>query len=57
MMYDLLNKARKEGLMALEADVEDASKSPILSKNSAFAKNHHVCDFVCDTLRMAVSRY
>src|ERR1051325_1379846 len=55
MMYELLNKARKEGLMALEADVEDPSKSPLLSKNPAFAKDHHLCDFVCDSLRMAVS--
>jgi chemotaxis protein MotA len=31
MMYDLLNKARKEGLMALESDVEEPDKSPILS--------------------------
>src|SRR5579864_6829983 len=28
MMYDLLNKARKDGLMALESDVEDPEKSP-----------------------------
>jgi chemotaxis protein MotA len=55
MMYDLLNKARKEGLMALEADVEDAPKSPVLSKYPAFVKDHHLCDFVCDSLRMAVS--
>jgi chemotaxis protein MotA len=55
MMYELLNKARKEGLMSLEADVEEPSKSAILSKNAAFAKNHHVCDFVCDSLRMAVT--
>jgi chemotaxis protein MotA len=55
MMYDLLNKARKDGLMALEADVEEPSKSPILSKNAAFVKNHHICDFVCDSLRMAVT--
>ena len=55
MMYDLLNKARKEGLMALEADVEDAHKSPIFSKNATFSKNHHVCDFVCDSLRMAIT--
>src|SRR6267142_7254579 len=33
MMYDLLNKARKDGLMALEGDVEEPEKSPILSKN------------------------
>ena len=55
MMYDLLNKARKEGLMALEADVEDAHKSPIFSKNATFSKNHHVRDFVCDSLRMAIT--
>src|SRR5215469_4694111 len=55
MMYDLLNKARKEGLVALESDVEDPAKSPILSKSPGFAKDHHVRDFVCDTLRMAVT--
>jgi chemotaxis protein MotA len=54
-MYDLLNKARKDGLVALEADIEDPGKSPILSKNSMFAKDHHARDFVCDTIRMAVT--
>jgi chemotaxis protein MotA len=55
MMYELMNKARKDGLMALESDVEEPEKSPIFSKNPAFVKNHHVCDFVCDSLRMAVT--
>jgi chemotaxis protein MotA len=55
MMYDLLNKARKDGLMALEADVEEPEKSPVLSKNPAFLQNHHVRDFVCDSLRMAIT--
>src|SRR5579859_5862348 len=55
MMYDLLNKARKDGLMALEADVEEPEKSAVLSKNPAFVKNHHVCAFVCDSLRMAIT--
>src|SRR6266568_8263165 len=55
MMYDLLNKARKDGLMALEADVEEPQKSQVFSKNPAFLKNHHVCDFVCDSLRMAIT--
>jgi chemotaxis protein MotA len=54
-VYDLLNKARREGLVSLEADVEDASKSAILSKNSLFVKNHHIRDYFCDTMRMAVS--
>jgi len=55
MMYDLLNKARKEGLMSLEADVEDPAKSPIFSKYPNFVKDHHVRDFLCDTMRMAVT--
>jgi chemotaxis protein MotA len=55
MMFELLNKARKEGLMALEADVEAPDKSPVFSKNATFVKNHHVRDFVCDSLRMAVT--
>lgn len=55
MLYDLLNKARKDGLMALEADVEDPHKSPVFSKNPTFLTNHHVCDFVCDSLRMAIT--
>ncbi|MGC2450609.1 MAG: flagellar motor stator protein MotA [Candidatus Sulfotelmatobacter sp.] len=55
MMYELLNKARKDGLMALEGDVEEPEKSAVFSKNPAFLKNHHVCDFVCDSLRMAIT--
>jgi chemotaxis protein MotA len=55
MMYELLNKARREGLMSLESDIEDPTKSPILSKYPAFLKDHHVRDYFCDTMRMAVS--
>jgi chemotaxis protein MotA len=55
MMYELLNKARKDGLMVLESDVEEPGKSPVFSKNQAFMKNHHVRDFVCDSLRMAIT--
>jgi chemotaxis protein MotA len=55
MMYDLLNKARKDGLMALESDVEEPEKSAIFSKGPAVVKNHHVRDFVCDSLRMAIT--
>jgi len=55
MMYDLLNKARREGLMSLENDVETPDKSPVFSKYPTFLQDHHVRDFVCDTLRMAVT--
>ncbi len=55
MMFDLCTKARKEGLVALESDVENPGKSPLFSKYPDFVKDHHSSDFVCDTLRMAVS--
>src|SRR4051812_23537615 len=56
-MYDLLNRARKDGLMALESDVEEPEKSAVLSKNPTFVKNHHLRDFVCDSLRMAITGF
>ncbi|HTR23222.1 MAG TPA: flagellar motor stator protein MotA [Terriglobales bacterium] len=55
MMYELLQKARKEGLVALENDIEDPGKSALFSKYKDFTANHHLRDFVCDTMRMAVS--
>ena len=41
--------------MALENDVEEPEKSAVFSKNATFMKNHHVRDFVCDSLRMAIT--
>jgi chemotaxis protein MotA len=55
MSYDLLNKARRDGLMALENDVEEPEKSPIFSKYPQFLNDHHIRDYFCDTMRMAVS--
>jgi len=55
MAYDLLNKARRDGLMALENDVEEPAKSQILSKYPQFINDHHIRDYFCDTMRMAIS--
>jgi chemotaxis protein MotA len=55
MLYDLFNKARKEGMVSLENDVEDPGKSSLLSKCDFFMKDHHVQHFICDTMRSAVS--
>jgi len=55
MLYELFNRARREGLVALESDIEEPDKSQIFTKYEAFLKDHHARDFVCDTLRMAIS--
>lgn len=55
LCYELLNKARREGLLGLEADIEGPDKSPIFQKYPAFLKDHHSRDFLCDTMRMAIT--
>jgi chemotaxis protein MotA len=55
MMYELFNKVRKEGLTAIEADVEKPGESALFKKYPAFAKDHHVQAFLCDTMRMAIT--
>lgn len=55
MLFDVFSKARKDGMIAIEADIEEPDKSPIFSKYPVFLKDHHVSAFVCDTMRMAVT--
>ncbi len=55
MMFALFSKARKEGLVSIESDVEAPDKSPLFSAYPLFIKNHHLSDFVCDTMRMAIT--
>ncbi|HEY0308457.1 MAG TPA: flagellar motor stator protein MotA [Acidobacteriaceae bacterium] len=55
MLFDLLAKARKEGAVAIEADVEEPEKSATFTKYPVFLKDHHARDFVCDTMRMAIT--
>ena len=54
MLYEILAKVRKEGLMSIEGDIENPEGSPILSKYPAFTADHHAVDFLCDYLRMMV---
>jgi chemotaxis protein MotA len=55
MMFEFLNKVRREGLLSVENDVEKPKESLIFKKYPQFLRDHHVTDFVCDTLRMAVT--
>jgi chemotaxis protein MotA len=55
LMYDILQKARKEGLMAIEQDVEDPHNSALFKKYPVVGHDHHVVEFITDYLRMMVS--
>ncbi|MFO1264228.1 MAG: flagellar motor stator protein MotA [Rhodoferax sp.] len=55
LLFDILQKARKEGLMAIEKDVEEPHESEIFKKYPAVGTDHHVVEFITDYLRMMVS--
>ncbi|HUU45243.1 MAG TPA: flagellar motor stator protein MotA [Acidobacteriota bacterium] len=55
MMYELLNVARKDGVMALESHIEHPGDSKIISKYASFAKNEGAVTFLSDTMRLIIS--
>jgi chemotaxis protein MotA len=52
LLYDLLVKARKQGMMALEADVDKPEASEIFNKYPQLMSDHHLIDFITDYLRL-----
>ncbi|HUV99369.1 MAG TPA: flagellar motor stator protein MotA [Gallionella sp.] len=55
LLYELLGKVRKEGLMSIEGDVEQPEESPIFAKYPQVLKDHHAVEFMTDYLRIMVS--
>ncbi|APV51413.1 flagellar motor stator protein MotA [Betaproteobacteria bacterium GR16-43] len=55
MLFEVLTKVRKEGLMSIERDVENPGESALFNKYPQVAKDHHVLEFVTDYLRLMVS--
>lgn len=55
IMCELFGRARREGMMVLEADSDAPDKSPVFSKYPNFLKDHHALLFICDSIRMAAS--
>ncbi|BBL34830.1 motility protein A [Nitrosomonas stercoris] len=54
LLYEVLGKIRKEGLMSIEADVDDPAQSPLFTKYPAILSDHHAIEFITDYLRLMV---
>ena len=54
LLFDIFSKARKEGLMSIEGDVEEPHSSELFSKYPSVMKDHHAVDFITDYLRFMV---
>jgi chemotaxis protein MotA len=54
LLYDILAKVRKEGLMTIEGDVENPAQSPLFAHYPRILADHHVLEFMTDYLRLMV---
>ncbi|MCG2583320.1 flagellar motor stator protein MotA [Massilia sp. TS11] len=55
LLFDVLSKVRKEGLMSIEGDIEKPEDSPLFSKYPSVLADHHIVEFMTDYLRLMVS--
>jgi chemotaxis protein MotA len=55
VLYEIFQKARKDGLVGLEAHIEDPHSSDIFSKYPSFSQNHHAVSLLCDTLKVLLT--
>lgn len=55
LLFDVLSKVRKEGLMSIEGDIEKPEDSPVFSKYPGVLEDHHIVEFMTDYLRLMVS--
>ncbi len=55
LLFDVLSKVRKEGLMSIEGDIESPAESPVFSKYPGVLEDHHIVEFMTDYLRLMVS--
>lgn len=55
MLYDVLVKARKEGMVAIERDAEDPAGSAIFTRYPKLLADRHLMEFTTDCLRLMVS--
>ena len=55
LLFDVLSKVRKEGLMSIEGDIDRPEESPLFSKYPGVLADHHIVEFMTDYLRLMVS--
>jgi chemotaxis protein MotA len=54
LLYEILVKIRKEGLMSIEADLESPDGGALFKNYPHIVADHHLMDFIRDCLRLMV---
>lgn len=52
LLYDIFNKARREGMMAVEGDIESPTESGIFTRYPKLLKDKRMIEFIADNLRI-----
>ncbi len=55
LLNDIFAKMRKEGLIAIETDIENPQESSIFGKYQSILNNHHALNYICDNLKVIIS--
>lgn len=55
MVYDVLVKARREGMIAIERDIDNPADSALFARYPRLLADHHLMEFTTDCLRLMVS--
>lgn len=55
LLSELLGKIRKEGMMAVESDIDAPADSALFNGYPLIIADHHVIEFICDYVRLMVS--
>jgi chemotaxis protein MotA len=55
VLYEIFQKARKDGLVGLESHIENPESSDIFQKYPSFTRNHHAVSLLCDTLKVLLT--
>lgn len=53
-LFELIKVAAYQGANGLEPHVENPESSDILSKNEILSSDHHVLEFLCDTIKVII---
>src|SRR5690606_18970008 len=52
LLYDIFNKMRREGMLAIEADIDEPEASPVFTKYPTIMRVHGSLEFIADYLRV-----
>jgi chemotaxis protein MotA len=55
LLNTILSKIRKDGLISIEADIENPQKSAIFNKYKTVVANSRALEFICDNLKVIIT--